>query len=593
MQRAIRESPLQRVNGSHLYSPKGRKTNVNQNQNPRQNNGAQAQGSRPRQNQPSSANRGQTPQGQRAGNAQNRPMTPEQREAARRAAAAREKNRRAQLQKQRAQAEKEQKKKQRDAEKQRKKQQEARRRAQEKMRRHDERFELTEEERAIRAQMRKEERQYKSRQRAHRTKVYFGRFLLFLVIFFGLLGITAGLFYLNLIKYEMSARKDFTYKVGDASAISVDYESMMRGGHLYVPLTPIIELCEMAVTGDTVELRYISRDAVEHVKFIVGSTQVFINGVEERLSAAPYLDGEELYIPYDFFSSYVTGISVLYDQQKQTVTVEQIPVEEGSDEMMSLRFTIRSDAPLTGLDEYNEFGETSPVEFLTDLSLYEDYMNPTNRDDYLLLVNADYLLPQSYVPETVEINDIRLDGRPLQYLDFVAERAAHAMIMELAANGYEDVKIRLGYRSYSKQRNYYETTVTDYMKTMTEEQAKTAAASVAQVAGANPQQTGYSIILNNQEDDYSTAFSRESAYAWLLENCWKFGYILRYPADKTAETGMTFQPYFFTYVGRYHAMRIMEQGLSMEEYVAQLDERNYFGTSYDEFRQELIEKINK
>ena len=61
----------------------------------------------------------------------------------------------------------------------------------------------------------------------------------------------------------------------------------------------------------------------------------------------------------------------------------------------------------------------------------------------------------------------------------------------------------------------------------------------------------------------------------------------------TAETGMAFQPYFFTYVGRYHAMRIMEQGLSMEEYIVQLEERNYFGKSYAEFRQDLIDKINK
>lgn len=565
---------------------------MNQNQNPRQNPGAQNRGSRPRQNQPPTANRGQTPQGTRPA-PQRPPMTPEQQAKARRAAEQRAKQRREQLKKQQAAAAKAQKKQKKEAEKQRKKQLEARRRAQEKMRRHDERFELTEEERAIRAQMKKEERQYKSRQRANRAKVYFGRFILFLVMFAGMLALSAGLFYVNLVKYEISARRDFSYKVGGASAQTVDYDSMMRGGHLYVPLTPIIDLCEMAVTGDTAELRYISRDAEEHVKFIVGSTQVFINGVEERLSAAPYLDGEDLYIPYDFFSSYVSGISVLYDQEKQAVTVAQIPVEEGSTEMQSLRFTIRSDAPLVGLDEYNEFGETSPVEFLSDLSLYEEFMNPKDRDAYLLLVNAEYPLPQAYVPETVQISDIRHDGRPWQYLDFVAERAAHAMIMELAANGFPDVNILLGYRSYSKQRYFYDNTVADYMKTMTEEQAKVAASSVAQVAGANPQQTGYSMIMHNQEDDYSTAFSRDPAYAWLLENCWKFGFIIRYPADKTAETGMAFQPYFFTYVGRYHAMRIMEQGLSMEEYIVGLEERNYFGKPYAEFRQDLIDKVNK
>lgn len=553
---------------------------MNQNQNPR------------RQTTGSGVQNRSAAQGRAAGG-QNRRMTPEQAAAAKRTAEQRQKARRKQLEMQRAAAEKQAKKQAKEREKHRKQQMEARRRAAEKMRRHDERFELTEEERAIRAQMKREERQYKARQRAHRTKVAIGRFVLFLFMFVGLLGISVGLFYANLVKYEVAARRDFSYKVGDASTVSVPYENMMRGGHLYVRLTPIIEMCGMAVTGDTVELRYISRDAKEHVKFIVGSTQVFINGVEERISAAPYLVGEDLYVPYDFFSSYVNGLSVLYDSEKQSVTVAQIPVEEGSSELQSLRFTIRSDAPLVGLDEYNEFGETSPVEFVADLSLYEEFMNPKNRDDYLLLVNADYPLPQSYVPQTVEIVDILRDGRPLQYLDFTVERAMHAMIMELAANGFPDVTPRLGYRSYSKQRYFYDKTVEDYMKTMTEEQAKIAASSIAQVPGANPQQAGYSLIINNQEDDYSTAFSRESAYAWLLENCWKFGFIIRYPADKTAETGMTFQPYFLTFVGRYHAMRIMEQGLSMEEYLAQLEARNYFGMSYAEFHQDLIEKINK
>ena len=160
--------------------------------------------------------------------------------------------------------------------------------------------------------------------------------------------------------------------------------------------------------------------------------------------------------------------------------------------------------------------------------------------------------------------------------------------MELAANGYEDTKIHLGYRSYAAQNNYFKTVVKDYMKTMSEEQATIAAASVAQAAGCNPQQAGLSMIFHNQEDP-TVAFSREPVYGWLAENAWKFGFIIRYPADKTAETGMPFQPYFFTFVGRYHAMRIYESGLSMEEYIAQLEARNYFGNrTYEEFRETLL-----
>ena len=170
----------------------------------------------------------------------------------------------------------------------------------------------------------------------------------------------------------------------------------------------------------------------------------------------------------------------------------------------------------------------------------------------------------------MQISDILHDGRPWQYLDFTTERAAHAMIMELMTNGYADITIRLGYRSYSKQRLLYSDTVEDYMKTMTEEQAKVAASSIAQLPGANPQQAGYSLILNNQEDDYSTAFSRETAYAWLAENCWKFGFIIRFPEGKQDITGISFEPWHYRYVGRYHAKAIYDSGLCLEEYLASI-----------------------
>ncbi|MBP3918900.1 MAG: D-alanyl-D-alanine carboxypeptidase family protein [Clostridia bacterium] len=463
----------------------------------------------------------------------------------------------------------------------------AKRKAAEKRNRREEKYTLTEEEREIREQMKKEEREFRARKRARRTKVFFGRFVIFLAMFVSLFVICVGLFYANLVQYEHSARQNFTYIVGGTRS-TVAYEKMQRNGNLYVNMTPIVNLCEMAVTGDTQELRFITRDAKEHVQFIVGSTQVFINGVEKRLTCAPYMDGEDLYVPYDFFQSYVSGISVLYDQEKQTVTAQKTLVEGETDQFEALRFIIRSDAPLVGLDEYNEFGNTQPIDFLSDLSLYEEYMNPADRDDYLILVNNEYPLPQAYNPYTIEITDIRRDGRPLQYLCPIAERAAHAMIMELQANGFTDVNILLGYRSYAKQNNLYESTVKDYMTTMTEEQARVTASSIVQAAGCNPQQAGLSMIMHNLEDT-STAFSREAAYAWLEKNCWKFGFIIRYPADKAEETRMAFQPYFFTFVGRYHAMRIMEGGLSMEAYIKELEEKDYFkGQTYAEFRETLI-----
>ena len=54
---------------------------------------------------------------------------------------------------------------------------------------------------------------------------------------------------------------------------------------------------------------------------------------------------------------------------------------------------------------------------------------------------------------------------------------------------------------------------------------------------------------------------------WLKENCWKYGFILRYPTDKTEETGIIFEPWHYRYVGEKAAKEIMDQGICLEEYL--------------------------
>ena len=62
-------------------------------------------------------------------------------------------------------------------------------------------------------------------------------------------------------------------------------------------------------------------------------------------------------------------------------------------------------------------------------------------------------------------------------------------------------------------------------------------------------------------------FAKEEAYTWLRENAHKFGFILRFPEDKTDITKIDFEPWHYRYVGRYHATKIYEAGMCLEEYV--------------------------
>ena len=59
---------------------------------------------------------------------------------------------------------------------------------------------------------------------------------------------------------------------------------------------------------------------------------------------------------------------------------------------------------------------------------------------------------------------------------------------------------------------------------------------------------------------------------WLAANSWKYGFILRYPADKTEITGYIYEPWHFRYVGEPHAEYMYKNDLCLEEYYALLQE---------------------
>ena len=58
---------------------------------------------------------------------------------------------------------------------------------------------------------------------------------------------------------------------------------------------------------------------------------------------------------------------------------------------------------------------------------------------------------------------------------------------------------------------------------------------------------------------------------WLAENSWKYGFILRYPKEKSDVTGIVYEPWHYRYVGKDSAREIYEQNICLEEYLALID----------------------
>ena len=86
-------------------------------------------------------------------------------------------------------------------------------------------------------------------------------------------------------------------------------------------------------------------------------------------------------------------------------------------------------------------------------------------------------------------------------------------------------------------------------------------------AGHSEHETGLALdITARGNDKLDESQAAEKEIQWLHENCWKYGFILRYPKDKEAVTGISYEPWHFRYVGREAAEYLYENRLTLEEF---------------------------
>ena len=194
-------------------------------------------------------------------------------------------------------------------------------------------------------------------------------------------------------------------------------------------------------------------------------------------------------------------------------------------------------------------------------------MAPADRDGYLLLVNSTHPLERTFVPaDLTDLVDTRGD-RAAQQMTKAAAMALEAMYIEMRAAGYSDVSVTSAYRSYDRQDEIFNMYLN--MNLANGYDYDTAYAMVASdtaLPGQSEHQSGLCCDMHNL-GSASQAFANQPVYKWLTENCAKFGFILRYPADKEDVTNIIYEPWHYRFVGRYHAERITALGLALEEYV--------------------------
>ena len=176
----------------------------------------------------------------------------------------------------------------------------------------------------------------------------------------------------------------------------------------------------------------------------------------------------------------------------------------------------------------------------------------------LLLVNRDSPLPDGYQVELTHLSN----G---QSVDKRIYPALQAMFDAARAQGVYPV-VASGFRTAEKQQSLLDEKIAAFeAQGDSPAQARENAEDWVALPGTSEHQTGLAVDIN--ADGIHSA-GRE-VYRWLDQNAYRYGFILRYPSDKTGITGISNEPWHYRYVGVTAAAEIRRQNLCLEEYLNQ------------------------
>ncbi len=123
-----------------------------------------------------------------------------------------------------------------------------------------------------------------------------------------------------------------------------------------------------------------------------------------------------------------------------------------------------------------------------------------------------------------------------------------------------------GYRSIQTQQRVWEDTYQKYrtVNGLSKETAEEATRRRVATPGASEHHTGLAVDLTVPGE----SFLKTPQSAWFRENCWDYGFIIRYTEEKERLTGTSAKPWRIRYVGLPYSLLMKEKGLCLEEYMA-------------------------
>ncbi|OEH94365.1 VanY-A/VanY-F/VanY-M family D-Ala-D-Ala carboxypeptidase [Bacillus solimangrovi] len=177
----------------------------------------------------------------------------------------------------------------------------------------------------------------------------------------------------------------------------------------------------------------------------------------------------------------------------------------------------------------------------------------------LLLINSQYPVREESVKSDIvnlfkskELKQrYKLNNRKIELSRDVAQKFSQ-LVQDARSEGVRNFTINSGFRGFDEQNRLY----------------KEMGSNIAMPPGYSEHNAGLSLDVGSTKMKMIHAPEGE----WIEKNAWKYGFILRYPKDKTDITGIQYEPWHIRYVGLPHSAIMQEKNIVLEEYLDYLKE---------------------
>lgn len=242
------------------------------------------------------------------------------------------------------------------------------------------------------------------------------------------------------------------------------------------------------------------------------------------------------------------------------VIANHLPIENLKRYVPYANFNVHDYEGYEKLRQSQAYTHLESINYFRHPDYYHFYHNPKPAlfpDTPLMLVNKCFYVDEDYIPKNlISISFYGIDYIVREGEDILLKRDAAENYQQMAEDARKDnlyFTVFSGYRSYRKQSLlYYQVNKEDD--------------TFSARPGFSEHQTGYALDISTRTIGITERFERTKIYEWLKDNCDKYGFILRYPKEKSHLTGYSFEPWHFRYVGKI-ASEIHQKELTLEEYL--------------------------